>query len=1223
MGKYCCFFDPARDYKDKALTDLCPQCGRPYNYVLENMPTEIVNNTRIYTVIKAIGRGFYGATYLCEVQKRFKRENVLLKVTPVTLYSFFGKNFEAECNKHAEVSENTEHLVKIEDAFDAQVTFGTETILCHVAELQYIEGRVLAEYIEDKNHHQPKIFAQIAIDLLKLWHELISKGEFHNDLHLGNLIVGQLGHTVQRVDAIYDKIQLVAIDLNSVTDESLSNSEGSRIGDRKYIANHISLLAKKLREKYNNIDEITDTDFRLIETLNKISGILSVPTSSVDPPEISELIEMIKEELKSNISYAPWKKTFSLTKLNDGINAQTLPSCHVPELLVDPEGKWIDEISVSGPQLITGMRGCGKTMLLAALDIHARLAVAASTNCSHIIPDSYVSIMASCRDLVEVADIETQGISKLILLYSVQIIRAARHIRDLYPEDVNKDYYTMLAQNLESIFGISFEEKLLHSDTVFERHLSDLSNQIDKFCERTTIQVSCISAFEMIADSLLSASDIFNGKQVYFLLDDASTRYMSVEKISALFTKVLFMSQKCAFKVTTELQTLYSFRSPGNIEMAHDIRDFQIFDLGADVFRRTRNPKIGKKFIEDIIAKRLEACNGLSKDLHSLEGVLGDCTLSDLANYIIDNTSSKARKTTYYGATALAALCVGDIGDIICLYDSIISNNEKGTLPVDKKVQMQCFQQLCSRRMYNLERKDSTLREYVKAFSEASYKCLMDSKKVTTRDGTKSERIRQYNSLYIRMTSGDIEKQQEKLRRLIDSGIFVYSDGNGWPRSKSGDTDPMTQTKLAFRKLFGLSNFIGLANADRFELSGDALEQWLMKPTKELLLRNLGKYEEPIDYSEESGPDTSVDVKKQLEEIVGPNSQLSLFDACQEVETDSLTTKARYVLNDDIAERAKIISHNKPIENKHFDACVLGLGFEERCLESAKRIIRNNHFSRIILVQYDESGYSNEIIKTVSGNRDVIIVKFDDIVSITDSLKDANTVLVDTTGLYKPIIFEAIRYSIMEGKKVSVVHTSAKDYYPLNSDIKKLIDSHSVDDASRFADLMSGLDTGDEGAYCHMKLLEGTDYDPVRPTAIVGFVSPKNQRIFSILDKVEYESIHLYVPQGNTPRDILSQAAGNIAITNYSSVRVKQFNTKKPKDVFKELSRSYAEMYIDKSFNFELSLTGSKMQAVVAAVFSSVCKVSQCWYVKPNKFDTKHFTKGVGETKWYTIRTTV
>lgn len=294
MGKYCCFFDPAKDYSEKALSDICPKCGRPYGFVLEKKPAEIMNGDKVYSVLDAIGRGFYGVTYLCEIQKRFRKELVLLKVTPVQLYDFFGKDFEKECIKHAEVAENTEHLVKIEDAFDADVTFDTETLTCHVAELQYIQGKVLSEYIEDPNHNQSKVFAQIAIDLLRIWHELIVKGEFHNDLHMGNLIVEQLTNSMQRIDAIYDKIRLVAIDLNSVTDESLSNSEKNRLGDRQHIANHISLLSKKIRGKYTSIDEIPDTDFRLIETLNKISRILSVSATAVDIPEISELIEMIK-----------------------------------------------------------------------------------------------------------------------------------------------------------------------------------------------------------------------------------------------------------------------------------------------------------------------------------------------------------------------------------------------------------------------------------------------------------------------------------------------------------------------------------------------------------------------------------------------------------------------------------------------------------------------------------------------------------------------------------------------------------------------------------------------------------------------------------------------------------------------------------------------------------------------------------------------------------------
>ena len=44
MGKYCCFFDPERDFSEKELTDTCPKCNRTYGYILENMPAEIRNN---------------------------------------------------------------------------------------------------------------------------------------------------------------------------------------------------------------------------------------------------------------------------------------------------------------------------------------------------------------------------------------------------------------------------------------------------------------------------------------------------------------------------------------------------------------------------------------------------------------------------------------------------------------------------------------------------------------------------------------------------------------------------------------------------------------------------------------------------------------------------------------------------------------------------------------------------------------------------------------------------------------------------------------------------------------------------------------------------------------------------------------------------------------------------------------------------------------------------
>ncbi len=1223
MGKYCCFFDPMQDYQEKELTDCCPKCGRPYDYILKNIPSVICNGGTQYQVIRSIGRGFYGATYLCNVKKRFRTENILLKIIPVDVYSFFHKDFYAECQRHAELSEKTEHLVKISDAFDANVKFDECEITCHIAELQYVHGDILSDYLE-KTDVGPKAFAQIAIDLLKMWSELIQKGEYHNDLHMGNLMVEYLDDSIQRVDAIYDKIRLIAIDMNSATNQSLSNYDTDRHGDRKYISDHIEFLSKKLRNKYSSLYNISDSDYRLIETLNKVSKIISVESTASDFPEISELIDMIKDSFKSNLSFSPWKKEFSLSKINDGINAQTIPSCFVPQLLVDPDNSWIAQISILGPQLITGMRGCGKTMLLYSVDVHARLRKEGNDESQtlkySIDNDAFVGISASCRDLLELDDISNDGLSKLLLIYSIQIIRAVRHMQDINYAEIEKNYYMQIARSIEQIFDLTFEKDVLYSDISLERRLSEFSNNMRSFCKSHKMIMSRIASFELLADTFLSTTNKLSNKQVFFLLDDASTRYLSPDDISKLLTNVVFMSERCAFKITTEMQTLYSFMSPGSIEKAQDIRDYQVFDLGADVFQKTRDPKTGKQFIEEIIAKRLKACNGMSFIPNSLEKALGDCSLLSIAKSILNNTSSKSRKSVYYGATALTALCVGDIGDIIFLYESILSNNTSNHFPVDRKTQTKSFQQLCSRRMYNLERKDGTLREYVKAFSEASYKCLIDSRKAITKDGDSSNRTRQYNSLYVRMTTGNIAEQQIALRKLVDAGIFVYADGNGWPRSKSNDTDPITQVKLAFRKLFGVSNFIPLGNSDRFELSGESLEQWLSAPSKELLLRNLGGNNDSSENNETYlDPYGNDEAEPLLEDLVGDDRQLSLLDVISEMSAYDNSSKGTPKWHSEIYKRATILDNKEISSEKSFDVGIFGLGFEERTLESVKRITSSCTFSRVILVQYGEAGKTADIRRCFSKEQAIDLIPFEDIDALVKQLELAKTTLIDITGLYKPIIFDVIRHVLISNKEITVVYTAAKEYYPLNSDIKPLLENGPLDDTSKFINLMHKLTTGETNDYTNMPIIQDNTRDAVRPTVLVGFVSPKNQRIFSLLDKTEYEAISLFVPEGKTERDTLSRTAGNIAATNYSSVELKKFNTSDPNQVLYELSKVYERYYIDNDFNFELALTGSKMQAVAAAIFSSICRVSQCWYVKPCRFDTAHFTKGVGNTSCYKV----
>lgn len=1237
MSCYCCFFDPQRDYKEKKLSDICPICGRRYDYVLKNAPQKIIdkNNNRTYEVLKSISRGFYGVTYLCEIKKRFRIEKVLLKVIPKRVYDFFGKDFEQECRKHDEVARETEHLVKINDAFLSNICYGKENLECHVAELEYVDGSLLEDFINDDNNCQPKIFAQIVIDLLKMRNEFELKGEYHNDLHAKNIMVEWLGDNIQRVDAVFDKIRLVAIDMNSVADESLSNSNGERIGDRTYIARHIRVLGEKLREHYKSVDRMSDMEFRLTEEFFHLSQFFSVPAYSVNAPEINEMIKGVCDVFKNNMSFSPWKQKLSLSRISDGINAQTISTSHIPQLLVDPDNKWIEKVSGQSPLLITGMRGCGKTMLLGALDIHARLGNVEEDKKrnsfdEHVLSqDSYISVYASCRELIDLTNVEKFALPKLIILYAVQIIRAGRHLWDMSSSLVNKNYHRGISDCVEKIFGIKIEEEYLYSSISLEKYLCDISNHIIEFGDVHQLKIPIIAVFETLSDVYLNISPVLSDKKVFFLLDDASTRYLPVETISALLSQILFMSSKCAFKITTEMQTLYGVKSPGKIEKAQDSRDYDIFDLGADVFNSTRESEKGKIFIENILIKRLEVYGLMRNVPRKLNEVLGDCTLKSIANFVVNHTKSGDRKKVYHGATALAALCVGDIGDIILLYDSIIDQNRNNKFPVDIEIQHKCFQQLCSRRIYNLERRNGTLREYAKAFAEASYRSLMDSGKCNNEGRI---HIRQYNSLYIRISKGDLEAQKKKIRELVDAGIFVYSDGNGWPRAKSTDYDPSLQVKLAFRKIFGLSNFIGLSNADRYELSAEAAEEWLRNPTKEGLLKKTVTSEESEilkdDYEEKdiidlSELDNADKAEELLDNMLDENKQYSLFDMelfgnTGDAQTGMyITTQKR---TEEYINRINLVKKRKIFTNKSYDLGIFGLGFEERTLESIKRIITNNVFKELILIRYQEKGFSDEIEKNIPQRVKYKIFDMNQFKEINDEISKAESVLVDITGLYKPIIYYVVRNVIKGRSKIDVVYTAAKEYYPLNSDIEKEYPIEDWDEATKFTKLMQRLTIGENGDYYNKGLMDEYDYDPTRPVALIGFVSPKNQRLFSILDRMEYNYISLLLPNGNTGRDKLSRLAGSIAYANYPMVDRVEFDINRPREVLLKIAENYCKNYFEREANVEIALTSSKIQAVLVATFSSIVKFSQCWYVQPKEFDVEHFTRGVGDTTCYEIQ---
>lgn len=1238
MPRYCCFTCPQTDYEEKSLCDLCPSCGRKFGFPLFQRPISIrpLNpHTRNFKILRPLGRGFYAATYLAESGALNTKS--VLKISPTKLYHFFeDKDFREECQIHQQVSLGTEHIVNIRDMFDAEVAFGDTSMKCHVAELDFLQGDTLAELLERDTGLSATMTAQIAIDLFSIRDELTSQKVNHNDLHAANILIEMLRPDVRRTQAIDGSIRAVAIDLGSVSGTSKSDHSNSRLGDLHWIAEHLSDLVKKLLRTPHNI---SDREYRLASALQTIVKRISPSAENQRTPQSSDIIEQIEEAYtRVTQHWRPWREPLILKSFNASYNAQTMRAWHVPQLLVDPQGRWLSKICSPGPQVITGMRGCGKTMLLRAVQFHARAAIRDDESQDAVLDrlksDNYVGLFVSAQRLLDTFGkddaVKTNPFGRLFIAYALAAVRALLHLGDIDQLSVSHRAQQRLTDVISSNLVDISDMASAHSLIDLERRLNRVLISLSQGGRANSLTAGPYIAFTTLAEALLRCSQVWQGAQVLFLLDDVSTRYLNQPRIEELLSELLFQSPSCAFKLTSEAQTInLGLTSPGKIHPASEGRDLSVFDLGAEVYEKIkkRGPTSGQRFVEDILRQRARHFQGHPEV--SPSSVLGNATLESIARTIGSSQGgSKQRKSIYHGITALALLCVGDIGDVISLYEQILKNSEGCEFPVSPKIQSECFQDFSARRIYDLNRRGGFLKDVAKSFAEASYSLLMKSCNDPPRAAVR-RRIRQYTSLYVRITTGDRQFQTDKLRELIDAGVFVFAGGSNVPRSKTRDSNPIQQFKLTYRKIYGLVNFIGLAERDRFELSGADLEEWLTEPTtgKALLLRNLRGSTRRKDRDSDTLIQAPIEDPSSSDQDLGQSSlervprQISLFQPSSQIDAEGHADQPGGGAADidfpgdkmPVIQKVDSISIDSTV-----DWVVIGLGFEDRTSSSARRLCSAVNPVNAIAVRYSEpSGRRavGSVLKRFVQNIDE--VQYRDIVDRGLRRLDGN-VVVDITGLAKPVIFDVIRNQLLLNGQVWLCHTEAESYYPLDTDLKEVLKARERRDYHTFLDEMRQVLTGEQGPYTRRGLLVW-DSDDTRQRACLLFSSPKHERMFSLLDDREYDRIEIVSSKGRSNRNMVAGVAAEIAARDNANSNITNIGSNDILSVMDFIGNRYCKWYIHSGLNFELGLTGSKLQAVACAAVSSAFKISQCWYLEPARFDPNRFTRGVGQTSLYKI----
>ena len=164
------------------------------------------------------------------------------------------------------------------------------------------------------------------------------------------------------------------------------------------------------------------------------------------------------------------------------------------------------------------------------------------------------------------------------------------------------------------------------------------------------------TAFPALAEAIRRCCPIWQIAQVLFLLDDVSTRYLNQPRIEELLSALMFQSPSCAFKLTSEAQTIeLGLKSPGGIHLARVGRDLSVFDLGAEVYEKIKRPGEGngRDFVEEILKQR--ARHFVAHPDVAPGVLLDDVPLETIAVEIGESaSSSRRRKEIYRGITAAA-----------------------------------------------------------------------------------------------------------------------------------------------------------------------------------------------------------------------------------------------------------------------------------------------------------------------------------------------------------------------------------------------------------------------------------------------------------------------------------------------------------------------------------------------------------------------------------------
>ncbi|MCA1565882.1 MAG: hypothetical protein LC803_09645 [Acidobacteria bacterium] len=703
------------------------------------------NEADKYVLDSYVGSGMLGYVYQGH-PKDMPEWKVAIKLTPGSPKA----GWENEINKASKLRGIT-GVVAFHGLGEARIKAKGRTEVFLYTVWDFIPpGRNLKQYLKKTDTCPTSFLLAILEQILRVLHACQMRGvKRHGDLHAGNILIGDkdeadLDSSLNIREPIY------------VSDFGYGSTGGDKVPKDDYIG--LASIADAIIEK-TEWDKATTTDRQLIKGIRELMQKLLREQSESErrpPKEILKAIIDLDQRVRASGGLYPSSNVAGANMI-ERINIErgmSVGQFQITEMLGDDWERWRKLFVSAVPAksrilepdtatVVTGPRGCGKTMLFRRLS--ERLMVECGpVDDAQSVPN-FVGLYVNANDVAAAfssfqkgANRETDGrlicyanLSILSDILAVQSARSAK-FKDKPTQELLETVRTWLVEEDEPHALIIGENPLEHYRLLLERIKWNFSKV------NTSPQFPAYEDFSQLTwlPRLISMVRRFcpwiNSKAVYIFIDDYTTPRIS-EPMQKVLNRLLFQrSSEFVCKMATESATTFiSVDSSGKILQDGD--DYQLVDMGEESLFMPDSERAW--FLNEIFQRRLSLDLRIPEQGHTLEGLLEHLEVKKLefARMLRNQTDSKEPSATsvvptgsqrrgrtrakalYHGSEVFADLWSGDTRTMIQLVQELVDAatpaNAETQVPIESEIQDRVFRRRGGQWLESQRRNQPTDRE--------------------------------------------------------------------------------------------------------------------------------------------------------------------------------------------------------------------------------------------------------------------------------------------------------------------------------------------------------------------------------------------------------------------------------------------------------------------------------------------------------------------------------